>query len=133
MSNFRWTVKQKRSKVENSTFLSLKSPKGSNGQMKIRYVHYFWTTFGKIEKIDFLRFFTCGSPKNGSIEYSTGPENMIECSRSLQNDHISCRKKCGRLNWPYRYVAHILWFGQRYPKIHIYLQNYLSHLIKQIT
>ena len=50
----------------------------------------FWK---KSKKIDFLRFFTCGSPKNGSIEYSTGPENMIECSRSLQNDHISCRKK----------------------------------------
>ena len=56
-----------------------------------------YTTFGQLleksKKIDFLRFFTCGSPKNGSIEYSTGPENMIEYSRGLQNDHISCRKK----------------------------------------
>ena len=41
----------------------------------------------------FFAIFHLWVTQNVSIEYSTGPEHMIEYSPGLQNDHISCRKK----------------------------------------
>ena len=47
----------------------------------------------KSKKIDFFRFFICGSPKNASIEYSTGLEMVVEYSEGLQNDLDPSQKK----------------------------------------
>ena len=47
----------------------------------------------KSKKIDFFRFFICGSPKNASIEYSTGLEMVVEYSEGLQNDLDPFQKK----------------------------------------
>ena len=93
-------------------------------------LEHFWK---KSKKIDFCDFFTCRTPKNGSVEYSTGPEYVVEYSEGLQTHQNSFRKKYHTYWTPLRYVEYILWFGQDYPKTHLHLQNYLSHLIKQIT
>ena len=45
----------------------------------------------KSKKSIFCDFFTCGSPKNVSIEYSTGLEITIEISEGLQNGQNSSR------------------------------------------
>ena len=60
----------------------------------------------KSKKIDFLRFFTCGSAKNESVEYSTGLEYVIEYSGGSK--HLrTLLEKMFHLSNPHHYVEYL--------------------------
>ena len=73
-------------------------------------LEHFWK---KSKKSIFAIFFTCGSPKNESVEYSTGPEYVVEYSEGLQTHQNSFRKKMSHLLNPpsLRRVHFVVWPG----------------------
>ena len=80
----------------------------------------FWKKRKK--SIFFPRFFICGSPKNASIEYSTGLEMVVEYPEGLQNG----------LNPSPKFFPAIIWriFGEigHFVKTHDFPERYHSSI-----